>query len=414
MMTGGLMSKVAIAERNNGLAVELLKRLDAYQGSRFLASRPEVPIDPELTKLMLDRMVIEEAGAEVRFGTGISEVVVEGRRIKAVVIDGLEGLQAVVPKFSVDCTGDGQLGFKAGASYMVGGNEGFGSSPTLMFRVANCDIEALISFMEKNPPERMRSNHISYSNHLLTPAQNRANIANDLYAHFADFIPYIEEQFAKRPGRYSEWEKRTLTNRGVLFMNQPQPGHVLVNCTRIPNFKGNDALELRRAMVEGRRQVECIFKFMKEYLPGFEKSYIMDTGSLLGIRESRRLTGDYVFTENDVNGLARFDDAVVSNHGGVEIHSVNGKGTDIRELAKEAYYNVPYRCIISKDFDNLYMAGRCFSSNHPGLSAARNIAYCIALGQAAGSAGAQLVKAGKENVRAVDMKKLQGELKDII
>jgi hypothetical protein len=283
-----------------------------------------------------------------------------------------------------------------------------------MFRVANCDIDALISFMAKNPTERMRSNSVTYTNHLLSPEQNRSNIANDLYAHFADFIPFIEEKFKEHPGKYSDWEKTTLTNRGVLFMNQPQPGHVLVNCTRIPNFVGNSGKELSGAMVEGRRQCECVFKFMKEYLPGFEKSFIMDTGSLLGIRESRRITGDYVFTDKDVNSQARFDDAIVSNHGGIEIHGINGKGTDIRELAKEAYYNVPYRSIISKDFDNLYMAGRCFSANHPALSAARNIAYCMALGQAAGSAAAQLAQAKKDNVRSVDIKKLQTVLKDII
>jgi len=127
----------------------------------------------------------------------------------------------------------------------------------------------------------------------------------------------------------------------------------------------------------------------------------------LGIRESRRIIGDYVFTEDDVESLRRFEDAIVSNHGGIEIHSTNGNGTDIRELGPKAFYQVPYRSIIAKGFLNLLMAGRCFSANHAGLSAARNIAYCIALGEAAGAAAAYLCKKNKTDVRQIDIAWLQ-------
>jgi hypothetical protein len=153
---------------------------------------------------------------------------------------------------------------------------------------------------------------------------------------------------------------------------------------------------------------------MKAFIPGFEKAFIMDTASMLGIRESRRITGDYVFTDEDVNNCRKFDDAVVSNFGGVEIHAANGQGTKINELGKGDFYNVPYRSIIAKDFDNLYVAGRCFSANHAALSAARNIAYCMALGQAVGSAAAQLVHKGKKNIREIEIKPLQKELASIM
>ncbi len=118
---------------------------------------------------------------------------------------------------------------------------------------------------------------------------------------------------------------------------------------------------------------------MKKYVPGFETSYLFDTGSMLGIRESRRIIGDYVFTQEDVENLSRFDDVIVSNHGGVEIHSTKGTGTDIRELDPKDYYHVPYRSIIAKDFSNLFMAGRCFSATHAGLSASKEhcLLYCF-------------------------------------
>ena len=414
MMTCGLMSKVAISPTNNGLAVEILKRLDTYQGTHYLDSRPEVPIDPESMKILLDRMVSEESGVDVRFGTVLSDVVIaKDRQISAVIIENIDGTQAVEAKYFIDCTGDGQLGFKAGASWVQGNDKGYSSSPTLMFRVGNCEIEKLMAYMEANPTY-FESVLTTYSNHKLSPAQNRKNIAQDRYAHFADFVKFIKMKADENPGMFSEWDMKVLLSRGLIFMNQPKPGHVLVNSSRISLFKGDDSIELSEAMRTSRKQVEVLFKFMKTFLPGFENSFIMDTGSLLGIRESRRLTGDYMFTEGDVHSLARFDDAIVSNHGGVEIHSTNGIGTDIRELDPSEFYHVPYRAIISRDFDNLFMAGRCFSANHAGLSAARNIAYCTALGQAAGTASAKLVSDDMENVRAIDIKWLQSELKAVL
>lgn len=414
MMTSGLMSKIAISPTNKGIAVELLQRLDHYQGTHFLDSRPEVPIDPELTKFMLDRMLVDEADIDLRFGTQVTDVIGEDRTINAVLIDSLDGVQAVVAKYFIDCTGDGQLAYKAGASYSVGSDaEGYRSSPTLMFRVANCDLEQLMAYMETHPQQFAPERH-TYSHHRLTPKQNREKIAREKYAHFADFLRLINTRVAEYPGMFTEWEIEVLNQRGILFMNQPQPGHVLVNCTRIPYFRGDQAAELTQAMVTGRKQVECIFRFMKTFLPGFQQSFVVDSGSLLGIRESRRIHGDYIFTEQDVECLAKFPDVIVSNFGGVEIHSTSGTGTDIQELEQDQHYHVPYRSIIARDFDNLLMAGRCFSANHPGLSAARNIAYCMALGQAAGSAAAQLSGEKKTNARAIDIQKLQQKLQSVI
>jgi hypothetical protein len=362
---------------------------------------------------MLDKMVIDEAGADVRFGTTICDVITNNRNIEYVIIDSINGFEAVKADYYVDCTGDGQLGFKAGAAYMTGNDEGYGSSPSLLFRIANVDIEKLISEMEAHP-DTYASERNTYTNHKISPSQNRINIASDKYAHFADFIPLIRQKVKEYPGFLTEWELEMILQRGFIFMNQPQGTHVMVNSTRIPYFKGTDNKELTNAMVSGRKQIEATFRFMKAFIPGFEKAFIMDTASMLGIRESRRIIGDYVFTENDVNGLCKFYDAVVSNMGGVEIHGTNGKGTNIVELGKDDYYNVPYRSIVAKDFDNLFIAGRCFSANHAALSAARNIAYCMALGQAVGSAASQLTHSGKNNAHDINIKDLQKELVSII
>ena len=411
-MTCGLMSKIAISSSNHGIAEELIKRLDAYQKSNFLSSRHEVPIDPELVKWTLDRMVIDEEGTDVRFGTSICDVIAHNRNIEYVIIDSINGFEAVKADYYIDCTGDGQMSFKAGASWMVGNNEGYSSSPSLLFRIANVDIDKLISEMEANP-DAYASERSTYTNHKLTPRQNRENIAADKYAHFADFVPLIRRKAKENPGFLSEWELEMMLQRGLIFMNQPQGNHVLVNSTRIPFFKGSDNKELTDAVVSGRKQIEATFRFMKAFIPGFEKAFIMDSASILGIRESRRITGDYIFTEDDVNSLRKFDDAVITNFGGVEIHGTDGKGTNIVELGGGCYH-VPYRSLIARDFDNLLIAGRCFSASHAALSAARNIAYCMALGQAAGSAASQLIHCGKKNARDIDIKALQKELVSIM
>ncbi len=254
------MSKIAISPpTNNSLAVEILQRLDAYQNTQFLDSRPEVPIDPENMKLLLDTMVVDEAKADILFGTVVSDVLVNNDKIEAVIFENIAGSQAVKANYFIDCSGDGQLAFKAGAAFSRGGDDmGFSSSPTMMFRVANCNINTLIDYMKENPKDFEISYH-TYSNHKLNPTQNRKNIENDRYAHFADFIKFIDKKIEEHPNEFSEWERKVLHQRGIIFLNQPNPNHVLVNSTRIQNFQGDSANELTASLIEGRRQAEVIF-----------------------------------------------------------------------------------------------------------------------------------------------------------
>lgn len=406
MMTAGLMSKIALAPQNNGIAVEIIRRIDAMQGTHYLRSRPEVPIDPENAKTVLDQMVVEECGVDVRFGTMVTGTVTEGRSLEAVIISNIEGEQAVRATYFIDCTGDGQLGFLAGAECMMEGGESYSSSPTLMFRIGNCNLERMFDYMAEHR-ELFAPVYHTYQRHIMSPELCRENIQNEIYAHMADFIQFIQLRCQENPGMFTPEEYDILLRRGILFLNQPSPNHVLVNSTTIAQFRGDSSRELNRAMVDTRRQCRVLFRFIKAFIPGFEESFLMDTASLLGIRESRRIKGDYLFTQEDVESLRRFDDAICSNHGGVEIHKGSQNGLVLRELGDRDFYDVPYRAVISRDFDNLYMAGRCFSATHPALSAARNIAYCCALGEACGAGAAQLVADGKNNTRDIDIRRLQ-------
>ena len=409
MMTAGLMSKIAIAPQNLGLATEIIQRMDELQNSNYIASRPEVPIDPEIAKYILDEMVIKECNVDVRFGTTVTDVISINSKVKTVIINSIEGQQAVRATFFADCTGDGQLSFLAGAECLID-NERIASSPSLLFRVGNCDFDKLYEFMRDNE-EIMRPEYVTYKRHLMTPAQWRENIDKELYAHIADFVKYIRLKCTERRDLFSEEEEKILLRRGILFMSQPTPGNVMVNSTTKPNFHGISSKEISDAVVDGRYQARLLHRFMKTFIPGFENSFIMDTAQMLGIRESRRIRGDYILTQNDIESLARFDDAICSNHGGIEIHT--GKDNDgllIRELEETDFYDVPYRCVIAKGFHNLFIAGRCFSASHEALSAARNIAYCCALGEACGTAAGILIKNKKTDVRDINYHTLRESL----
>lgn len=406
MMTAGLMSKIAISPQNLGLATEILERLDAMQGTHYIESRPEVPIDPENAKLLLDQMVIGECGVDVRFGTMVTGVVKKDREIQAVLISNIEGEQAVKAKFFIDCTGDGQLAFLAGAQCMMEGGESYASSPTLMFRIGNCDLERLFDYMDENP-ELFKLAYNTYRSHVMSVSDYRENLKNQIYIHVADFVMLIRQRCEENPDMFTAEEREILLRRGLLFINQPNQNHVLVNSTTHPKWRGNSAEELSFTVAELRKHCHILHRFVKAFVPGFENSFLMDTASVLGIRESRRIKGDYVLTQEDVESLRKFDDAICVNGGGVEIHKGTKDNLVLRELPVNSHYDIPYRAVISCDFDNLYMAGRCFSASHLALSAARNIAYCCALGESCGIAAALLIKEGKRNVREVDIAELQ-------
>ncbi len=404
IMTSGLMSKIAISLMIDGIPREVIARL-AEQKMALPASRIEVPVDPEATKLLLEEMLLAE-NVRIMLGNMVVGAVEQDGQLQAVVVENKSGCQAIAGKVFIDATGDGDLATRAGAQFKSGREEdGLCSAPTLMFRVYNADLEQTMAYLDAHP-EDMRS---EYSQFPKTPAELRERYfaPSQKYCHFATFAGLIDKVSSER--RFSDWELRVLKQRGIIFMNQPNPNQVLVNTTRIPNFHGGDAQELSDAMIEGRKQAHFIHQFMKEYIPGFENSFIMDTANILGVRESRRITGEYLFTEDDVNGLARFDDAIVRNTGGTEIHNLTGNGTQIKELPKGVWYDIPYRSILAKGFNNLLLAGRCFSATQNALSAARSIGFCMAMGEAAGTAAALAIKQGVE-IRKIPIVMLQRQL----
>ena len=173
----------------------------------------------------------------------------------------------------------------------------------------------------------------------------------------------------------------------------PYEGVVLIHMTRIPNVDATDPEQLTRAEVEGRRQVHEYHRFLRDRVPGFERSVIVATSPAIGVRESRRVHGDYRLTRDDVLGGTRFADEIALCGAPIEDHGAGGD-TAWQYVGDGGVYGIPYRVPAAGGVEGLLVAGRCFSATHDAHASARSMATCMAMGQAAGTAAAMAAAGG--------------------
>jgi hypothetical protein len=186
----------------------------------------------------------------------------------------------------------------------------------------------------------------------------------------------------------------------VSFFATPYPDEVTVNMTRVTGIDPLDPDDLTRAEVEARRQVTQLVAFFRERVPGFERCRLAATATQIGVRESRRIVGEYVLTRDDVLQARAFDDAVARSAYPIDIHNPAGSGTTTHRLPPGQSYEIPYRCLLPRGVDGLLVAGRCISTTHEALASARLTPTVMTLGQAAGTAAAL---AAQENLRPRDV-----------
>lgn len=159
--------------------------------------------------------------------------------------------------------------------------------------------------------------------------------------------------------------------------------------------------------MEVRRQAYCAFDFLTRFVGGFERAVLLDVAPVLGVRETRRIRGDYVLTESDVFGQARFDDAIGLCNAPVDIHEPGGTRATMTGVGSG--YGIPYRCLLPEGTSGLLVAGRCISADHVAFGSTRNTPACALTGQAAGTAAATAAARGVP-ARAVPAGDLQQAL----
>jgi hypothetical protein len=357
-----------------GVLARLLGRLVSVGGAipPTLATGYVVPFDPEWFKLVaLD--LLDEAGVQLLFHAFASGIMGESR-VEGVVFETKSGPLAIRAKVTIDCTGDADIAVQAGTPTEIGRADGLVQPMTLMFRMAEFHKAAFEQYVKENPKEWRGV-------HGLWDLVRKASEAGEL----------------------------KLPREDILFFATPHEGEVSVNSTRVTRVLGTDVWDLSYAEWMSRRQMRQIAEFLRRYVPGFEKSYVMQSGVNVGVRETRRILGDYQLSADDVLSARKFDDAIARGAYPVDIHNPTGTGTVLKRLPPGEAYDIPLRSLLPRNAEGLIVAGRCISGTHEAHSSYRVMPIVMATGQAAGVTAAIAARRGAAP-RGLSVKEVQYEL----
>lgn len=358
-----------------GIAREMIERLKSknatmgdVQGKDYLEHRipsTVTPVDPEEFKFLSMEMA-EEAGVELRLHCWAFEVFKHQNSVEGVITLSKSGIEAIKGKIIIDCTGDGDLAVKAGAEYEQGrARDGKTQPPSLMFTVANVDKEKM---------KKLSSQQL-----------------------------YRMGERANKEGKLPETVARTW------LCSLPQPGCVAVNGTRVHGVDATKVEDLTFAEKTARKQIKMTLKWLREEMPGFENCVLVNTASQMGIRESRRIKGEYILTEEDILEGREFDDAICRGSYSIDIHNPQGSDNEIIKVKGKRSYTIPYRTLVPLNIENFLVAGRCISATSEALGAIRVMAICMGIGQGAGTAAALATK-NSVSVRNIDREELRKTL----
>ncbi|WP_397334169.1 FAD-dependent oxidoreductase [Paenibacillus macerans] len=359
-----------------GIGLELLDRMKAgcEPGfrERFGAALDWVPIDPEVLKRVYDEAVIE-SGAKLLLHTFVSQIVMDaaGSKINGVVVVNKSGRSFIRAKTFIDTTGDADLAAMAGAPFHKGGEAGELQAATMCYLLTNVDRERFLQYLEESGDTEQIHQAVQKAQ-----VEGKLPAGRDSVSGLAWIADYLV---------------------GVNF------GHVF-------GIDGSKAEDLTVGALEGRKLVKQQLDFFRAYVPGFEQAHLISTGEQIGIRETRRIVGDYVLTQEDFMNMATFADDIARNAYFIDIHMAHSSGAmHIHHLPPGRSHGVPYRCMLPVGLDNLWVAGRAASADRVVQGSLRVMPNCFAMGQASGLAAAMAAEADG-NSRSVDVGELQREL----
>ena len=328
-----------------------------------------VDINPEHLISVYDDMVTA-SGARVLFFSRLTAVEMAANdTVDTLIVANKAGLTAFKAKVYIDATGDGDLSAWAGASFKRGGDDGVVQSSTLCFSFANVDTYNYV-----NGPNLHNGN---------TNSPIHAAVASGKY-------PLIDQHFCN---------------------NMIGPDVIQFNAGHIRNVDSTDPWALSDAMMTGRKIAAQYLQAMKDFQPKtFGGAFLVNTGSLLGVRDSRRIEGDYIFTQEDWMQRRSFDDEIGRNCYYLDVHK--HRGTAPPRYGKGESHGIPYRCLTPKGLKNVLTAGRCISTDEESFGSLRVMPPCLVIGEAAGMAAVHATRQSKNNVHGIDVQFLRKRLKE--
>ena len=361
-----------LVQEGGAVPPEDCRKMDGYSGYNpfHTGHLGTTPFDKETLKRVMEEMCIE-AGVNLKYHCLFVGAQKQDRTLTSCVFATKNGFYQINAKAFIDCTGDADVCYAAGAECMFAGENGELQPPSTFFLIDGIDEDFVGAHM---------------GNHAMPERERR-------------WMDEIEQ--AKAHGEFPCGTQKVRIYKqlnGVFSVNM---------CQIDEPFDVTDPDLITHAEIEGRKQVKMIFDFLKNHIPGFENIRLLDSSARIGVRESRRVVGEYVLKHEDLLKETIFDDAIVILSSTVDIHTSSTVIYTPRETMSP--YSIPYRSIIAKDLDNVWMAGRNVSADRYAHGAVRVMPPSIAMGQAAGIAASL---ACKTNVKAKDVP--YGELRTIL
>ena len=352
-------------ELSQGLFKVIRAKLNKMSEETGETSRSKKNIfSEEHLKIILNRMC-RDFGVDLLFHAYLCGTRTEDGYIKSVSVATVSGVVSISADIFIDATGDGLLSAMSGCDYRLGREQDNLCQPmTLCFRLSNVNVER---FYEQ-----------------------------------ADEIQKKYKQF-KAEGKISN------PRENVLFFRVPQKGVLHFNTTRIIKLNPTDPLDITSAEIEAREQAYETYMFLKDNFDSCKDCELLYTAPEIGVRESRMIEGEYTLTGDELRACARFDDSIALGNYDIDIHNPEGAGTSHYYFPAGKFYEIPYRCLVPKNIENLLVAGRCISVDHEAQASIRIMPIVCCLGEAAGTAAAVARKEGAA-VRNVDIYELQSIL----
>ncbi len=332
--------------------------------------------DFEKAKLTLSEFV-NHPNIDVYLQSSVYDVVKEGDKVTGVILATNEGRLALLAPVTIDCTGDAVVSTLAGAHIEKGREDGLMQPVTLEFTIDNVDESCAVTCIGDVDNVEMNGER------------------------FLDFCKRCADE-GKLPAHLAAVRLHPTVKNGQRQVNTTQANKVDITKVR----------EIFPADLELRRQIALLMDFFHENLPGYENCKCIGSGTTTGVRETRRVMGDYVLTAEDMVEGKCFDDVAVHEAEFiVDIHNPAGAGQAEDKIQYVIPYDIPYRCFLPKGVEGLLVAGRCISGTHRAHASYRVMSICMAMGEAAGTAAALCAKDDK-TPRELPVKELQKALTD--
>lgn len=375
-MTGAMVMPMMKNMLKNGenlssdLVEELMNELKKTNDSLVFSDNNIGWFNSEILKCVLDD-ICEKYGVEIYFDASVINVYCENNKISSIEVFYAGQKKKLEAKYFVDATGNGDLASLCGCEFDIG-KDGVNQAMTLRFVAANVNIGRFAEFLENIDDNRDISPiyQINGEIHLST-------------AYTGD-----SDKWKLKPFFDKALEDGVLQEEDCayfqIFTIPNQPASIAFNAPRIYAKNSLNPLSVEDtsyALIQGRKQVRRLMMFCKKYLAGFENAYVSQIAPMLGIRDSRRIKGEYTLCEKDILACKKFKNAAAKSNYPIDVHSLKKEGSILTKISEDDYYEIPLDVMKVANIDNLFCTGKIVSATFLAQAALRIIPNCISMGE---------------------------------